>query len=152
MKSLLEWAHEYAALGWRVIPVAKGGKHPSLAGWGDLATTNPDCVESWWGPGGAYEGNGIGVVLGAESGIWAIDIESPDACVLRFDDRVAASVTPSGGRHYIFPWPDNDQGPVGLETLGPGVESHGEGRLLVLPPTVVPSGQYEWASEFEVPA
>src|SRR4051794_31446784 len=43
----LDCAIAAARLGMRVIPLAKGAKAPVVAGWPELATTDPVIIEGW---------------------------------------------------------------------------------------------------------
>ena len=52
-----------AALGWRVVPIRPGYKHPKgLQQWQKAATSDPDTITSWFT--GLYRGHNVGVHTG----------------------------------------------------------------------------------------
>ena len=62
----------YAALGWRVYPVERGGKRPLYQGWLADATTDPVRIRRWWrSDAGAPN---VGVVAGERFDV--LDIEA----------------------------------------------------------------------------
>lgn len=156
-------ALDYAARGWRVIPIPNGLKHPNRPGWQDAATTDADLIAQWWGE---HPDHGIGIATGAASGIWVLDVDvgvgkdgaetlaDLEATYGPLPDTVEA-ITGTGGRHIYFAWPDdrdirNDQ----AGRLGPGLDIRGTGGQVLAPPTIHPNGQpYEWElSSPETPA
>src|SRR5262249_54994678 len=87
---LLEAALSYAAEGLRVIPLhsprhdgcscgrakcSSVGKHPRIKDWPGFATVDPTLIESWWS---TYPESNIGIVTGAESGIFVVDIDGDE--------------------------------------------------------------------------
>ncbi len=72
-------ALEYAARGWRVVPIKAGGKHPPMKAWQDNATNDPDTIRALWR--GLYRGCGVGVATGASSGVWVLDVDDWDVLV-----------------------------------------------------------------------
>lgn len=153
--STLAAALDYAARGWRVIPIPNGLKHPNRPGWQDAATTDADLITQWWGE---HPDHGIGIATGAASGIWVLDVDvgpgkdgadtlaDLEATYGPLPDTVEA-ITGTGGRHIYFAWPDdgrdirNDQ----AGRLGPGLDIRGTGGQVLAPPTIHPNGQpYEW--------
>ena len=73
MTETLPTALEYAAKGWRVIPIRPGEKRPALNNWTQTASSNPDLITEWFE--GPYKDHGIGIATGPESGIFVLDIE-----------------------------------------------------------------------------
>ncbi|CAB4201984.1 Prim_Pol domain containing protein [uncultured Caudovirales phage] len=153
-------AHEYAARGWRVIPIRPGNKFPvGFEKWQDVATANARQVEAWWGD--THRGYGIGIVTGRESGVWVLDVDvahgkvgAESFAALEADKGAlpegAEVVTGSNGRHLYFTYegiPEdaivrNDAG----RKLGRDLDIRGDGGFVVAPPSVHPeTGQrYEW--------
>jgi hypothetical protein len=65
------WARTvYAPAGWRVFPLASGGKKPLYAGWQHDATTDPEMIARYWR---RDPGPNIGVVAGEEFDAWDIE-------------------------------------------------------------------------------
>ncbi len=148
-------AEAYAALGWCVIPIAPGRKHPPVPEWQKAATDNLDTIRSWWG--GLYRGHGVGVTTGARTGFWVLDIdiangkpgdESLAALIAEHGDLPATveAVTGSGGGHLLYAWDPARPITNGMATrLPPGLDIRGEGGQIVVAPTLHPSGApYEW--------
>lgn len=147
-----EAAHRYADLGWRVIPIRPGQKRPRGDEWQLAATTDHDKIDDWWG---RWSDHGVGIVTGAESGIFVVDVDGQagadsladlEATYGRLPDTVE-TVTGSGGRHLYFRWPTggteirNDQ----AGRLGVGLDIRGEGGQVLAAPTIHPNGTaYEW--------
>ena len=69
---LLSLALGHATRGWRVFPLAPGGKRPAVKDWEHRATTNPARVERAWSAGPFN----IGVACGP-SGLVVIDLDQP---------------------------------------------------------------------------
>lgn len=150
-------AHQYAARGWRVIPILPGQKHPGVPSWQTAATTDNDLIDQWWT---VNPGHGIGIATGRASGIWVLDVDNGDD--KRGDDTLndleAANgelpATPtvhtgSGGRHLYFAVPEGrDIRNHQSGRMGPGLDVRGEGGQVLAPPTIHPNGRpYEWDVE-----
>jgi hypothetical protein len=69
---LLTFALGHAARGWRVFPLAPGGKRPAVKDWEHRATTDPARIERAWTV-GAFN---IGLACGP-SGLVVIDLDQP---------------------------------------------------------------------------
>jgi hypothetical protein len=137
------WALRYAAMGWRVYPVERGGKRPLFSGWLADATTDPALIGRWW-PRDAGAPN-IGVVAGERFDVIDIELEH----VVGFREAARARGLPStpmarsggGGLHLYV-------APLGLGTrrlVLHGVhvgELKGSGGVLVAPS--VTTGNYAW--------
>ncbi len=149
--STLEHALAYAARGWRVVPIPAGQKYPAHKDWPTIATTNPERITNWW----SRHDDGIGIVTGAESGLFILDIDprsGGDDSLQALEQRHGAlpdtveSITGSGGRHLLFAWPTTG----GIRNsasgvLGVGIDVRGEGGQFVAPPSVHANGQrYAW--------
>src|SRR5690606_12483269 len=101
----------YAALGWRVVPIAPGSKAPSIRDWPDVATTDAELIRQWWS---RWPDHGIGIACGPGSGLWVLDVDPRNGG----DDSLATltaehgalpdtveAITGGGGRHLLFRWP-----------------------------------------------
>ena len=155
MTETLPTALEYAAKGWRVIPIRPGEKRPALNNWTQTASSNPDLITEWFE--GPYKDHGIGIATGPESGIFILDV---DIAETKAGDETLNDLeqlhgplpetltvhTGSGGWHLYYRYPShleirNDAG----RRLGPGLDIRGNGGQVVAPPTIHPNGNpYQW--------
>jgi hypothetical protein len=142
-------ARWYAEQGWRVFPVQPGSKRPAIAEWPTVATADVAQVDEWWSNG--YAGHGIGIVCGSGSDLLVVDIDSHKGGDDTFEDwcdqhgscpETPTVLTPSGGRHVYFHWPDLE---VRQDAIGEAVDVQGAGRFVVAPPSGHPTGgEYVW--------
>lgn len=140
-EKVLEAALEYAANGWRVLPVGKN-KKPIVQDWTASATTDEIAITKWWIK---YPSANIGIATGKESGIWVLDVDvhSDNGMEslknhfgdrLKFDDDVLIQKTPTGGFHFFFKW--DDEHPVKTtSSVLPGVDFRGTGGQIVVSPS-----------------
>jgi hypothetical protein len=172
MNELVDVPFQYAARGWRVIPLhaplADGGctcgdahtkspgsigKHPRHKDWPTKASADLKVIAGWQR---ITPGVNFGVVTGAVSGIFALDIdpakggEQTLAALIKKHGalpRTVEQLTGSGGRHLLFKHP----GGVlrnGTDRLGPGLDIRGDGGQIVVAPSRHHSGGfYEWQPE-----
>lgn len=160
MIETLPTALDYANRGWRVVPIRPGEKRPALLAWQNEATNNPDLITEWFT--GPYNGYGIGIVTGPETGIFVLDVDITDS---KAGDETLhdletlhgplpatlTSITGSGGWHLLFKYPEhieikNDAG----RRLGPGLDIRGIGGQIVAPPTIHANGNpYQWDDSCE---
>lgn len=174
---VLEHALAYARLGWRLLPVhgvdqagacscerpacPAPGKHPRLADWTRLATSDVDIIRRWWSlwP----DGN-----LGLATGHGLIDIEVDarhDGAEHLTDLEQRLGPLPDtvtwqsggGGAHRLFSLPDSitigNAASIGGDVLDlaaderSGIDVRGDGGQAVLPPSRHASGQsYRWTN------
>jgi hypothetical protein len=133
----------YAAMGWRVYPVERGGKRPLFTGWLRDATTDPALIARWWRR--DARAPNLGVVAGERFDV--VDIEAEHVAAFReaADARglVATPLARSGGgglHLYVLPL---GLGTRRLTLHGVHIgELKGSGGVLV-PPSVT-SGVYAW--------
>lgn len=148
-------ARFYASIGLRVVPIPAGMKWPQgLAAWQDAATVDSDIIDAWWT--GLYKDHGVGIVTGARSGIWALDVDAPEGLrsLRKLVDehgplpRTVTARTGGGGLHILFQWDPNH--PIRNiqsrpDLLGKGLDVRGEGGQIVVYPSIHPNGtRYEW--------
>jgi len=158
----LQVALNYAALGWRVVPVWRAcegvcgcwkadrcdrpGKHPRTRHGHQGATTDPGKIRSW-----KWESANVGIATGRESGLLVIDIDPRNGG----QEGVAALQrelgplppgpvvqTGGGGRHLYFRHPD---GEIRKSLEADGVDIKTDGGFVVAPPSIHASGEeYRW--------
>lgn len=146
---------QYAAAGWRVIPIKPGAKYPQLPKWQKVATTDHAVITAWYA--GLYRGHGVGIATGAESGVFALDVD--DMAVLAELEAqhgtlpdTATTVTGSGGRHHLFIYPTDGREVTNANQLPAGIDVRGDGGQIVAPPTIHPNGTpYEWLNDSRTP-
>ncbi len=155
-KSCLEAALVYAALGWRVIPIAgvstslgycrcsrgyrcdSPGKHPLTEHGLKDATTDPETLQRLFH---RWPWANVGIVTGATSGLVVVDVDNASSS-LRFD---TLTVNTSGYRHHLYFSLDGQQVPSSVSKVARGVDVRGEGGYVVAPPSDHKSGgQYQW--------
>lgn len=145
------------AVGWRVLPLVRDTKRPSLKGWTDKATTDFDTIGRWF-----YQDfpNALcGIATGMDSGIWVLDVDV--AGIQRMQALSAQHEpsgklpetytvrTPSGGYHLYWEYPtdveiktysSSDKTPVEWQ----GIDARGWGGQVVAPRTHIPGvGDYK---------
>lgn len=148
---MLEVARSYLRRGWSVVPQISGQKHPPVK-WKRFQTELPQesDLEKWWGQ---WPDAGIILITGPLSNVFAVDVDSTDAresLLQHLGVLPNAPTALSGSRapdrfHLFFrhpefptkakstPWHDK-------------LEFRGNAGLLVLPPSIHPSGnRYAWA-------
>lgn len=162
----MKGASAYGRLGWSVIPLhsavagvcscSKGsscpsaGKHPRLNDWVGEASSDAEQIAEWieqWPSGN------VGVVTGAASGFWALDIDpsngGPDTLADLLEEHGELPTTPqartgSGGSHYLFAVPEDLRVPNTAGKIGAGLDTRGEGGQIVVAPSVSAKGPYSW--------
>jgi len=140
----------YLARGWSVVPAAERGKRP-IVRWQTFEERHPNepQVRRWFE---RWPSANLAVVTGAISGIVVLDVdprhggeESLTRLALRnarLPETVEAA-TGGGGRHIYFKHP-------GFEVrnragLYPGLDLRGDGGVIIVPPSIHPSGKpYRW--------
>lgn len=150
------WAHRYAQLGLRVLPITPGRKSPSLPNWVKAATTNPATIDAWWH--GLYRSHGIGIAPGKiNDHLWwfVVDIDTHGhdghAAWAELCDtydwtppRTVEAATGGGGTHLWF------TAPVEIRNgrIADGVDIRGAGGQIVVHPTVHPTTNqpYQWVN------
>lgn len=167
-KDAHNWAHTYAGLGLRVLPITPGQKSPSLNNWVEAATTNPELIHAWWT--GLYRGHGIGITPGKldigitpgklDTNLWwfVIDIDThgadgpqqwADICAdYNWTPPVTVeAATGGGGTHLWFTAPTE----IRNGRLTDGVDIRGAGGQIIVPPTTHPTTRqpYRWVNSPE---
>jgi len=144
VKSILDIALEYAALGWSVIPLPYREKKPAVK-WKEFQATRATKLELtlWFD----QRQRNIGLVCGAISGLIVLDVDighGGQESLKKYDVPTTPIVqTGSGGFHLYFKHPGHHVGNFAGKL--PGFDLRGDGGFVVLPPSVHPNGrQYTW--------
>jgi hypothetical protein len=152
LSTLLEAALRYAELGYRVFPCVPGGKVP-LTSHGHLeATTDRGQIEAWWT---RHPNANIGI---STEGLLVIDVDGadnpwPGDPALEQDlARAPVSLTPNGGRHYIFRQPEGMALRNTTGRIAPRVDTRANGGYIVVPPSIVKGKPYQWVDGCELDA
>lgn len=140
-------ALRYARLGYRVFPCAPGAKRPlTVRGFLD-ATTDTAQIEAWWT---RYPHANIGL---ATAGLLVVDVDGQGNPWPGDPEKAssllaagAISLTPRGGRHYLFRRPDGKDWACTAGKLAPGVDTRTDGGYILVPPSRTEHGQYQWVS------
>ena len=155
---MIDSALQYAARGMRVFPVQPEAKAPlgQLVPQGVKdATTDEDQIRQWWE---AEPDANIGLATGE---VFVIDLDVKGdlngatswnrLCRENGGAPTTTTVsTPSGGTHLYFraAGPENISNSVA--DLAEGVDVRGHGGYVLVPPSTLLNGGYEWALEEEI--
>ncbi|GIW90238.1 MAG: hypothetical protein KatS3mg109_0670 [Pirellulaceae bacterium] len=146
-QELLTAALRYAELGYPVFPCAPGGKSPLTAHGFCDAVTDPEQIVNWWTK---YPDANVGL---STENLVVIDVDGPTNA-WPFDAERAQellgtplSLTPSGGRHYIFRRPADKPWKCSVGKLAPGVDVRTSGGYILVPPSTIGEKRYRWATE-----
>ena len=145
--TLLQAALRYAELGYPVFPCVPGGKAPATAHGFLDATTDAGQIEDWWT---ARPDANIGMPT---AGLLVVDVDGADnpwpGDDLEGLGDCPLSMTPRGGRHYIFRQPAGKSWSSTAGRLAPKVDTRANGGYIVLPPSVVGGKPYQWVRALE---
>ncbi len=147
---LLGAALRYAELGYAVFPCVPGEKVPLTPRGFKDATTDPAQVNVWWEK---HPDANIGIPtakllvidVDGENNAWPGDPEKAEELACG-----PISLTPRGGRHYIFRQPDGRTFRNTTGRIAPHVDTRADGGYIVAPPSVVDGKPYRWADTFEL--
>jgi hypothetical protein len=151
---MLSSALQYAELGYAVFPCAVGAKRP-LTSHGVLdATTDAEQIEAWW------TATPTANVAISTAGLLVVDFDCVDGKLAdwladepeKLIDLAAGalSLTPRGGRHYIFREPSGANYRNTAGKLSRGVDTRASGGYILLPPSEVDGKRYQWAGEMRL--
>lgn len=129
------------------------GKHPIAKGWQSQATDETERIRESWS---AYPWANIGGATGLASGIQAIDVDprhEGDLSLAKLIEargelpETLAASTGSGGFHLYFAHTGEKIGNT-KGRLGDGIDSRGDGGLVILPGSDHASGRsYKWLND-----
>jgi hypothetical protein len=151
-QNMLTAALDYAARGWSVVPMAPRGKQPLLP-WLEFQQRRaaPEEIRGWFQ---RWPDANIAVVTGEISNIVVLDIDprhGGEAALRLLADEAGPipstleAASGGGGRHLYFAYPGRRvRNRAGLR---PGIDLRGDGGIIIVPPSVHPSGKrYAWAA------
>ena len=131
----------------RIFPVGRD-KKPLISRWPARATADGSVIRDWW-----TKWPDANIAMAAE-GFVVIDVDEHDPAVSGSESLHALErrfgelpdtweqITPSGGRHIFFRYAGSD---ISVGTgLAPGIDWRGSGGYVVIAPSVLPNGRYEW--------
>jgi hypothetical protein len=142
--STLHEAIRCAELGYHVFPCAPGTKVPLTPHGFQDATTDVARIEAWW-----KQRPEVNVAM-PTVGLLVVDVDGPDNPWPGDPDKVMdlsrgpVSLTPRGGRHFIFRQPPGKSWGNTAGKIAPKVDTRGNGGYIVLPPSVVGGKRYRW--------
>jgi hypothetical protein len=147
---MLKHALALAERGMSVFPCRERDKLPATEHGFKDATRSAATITKWWS---LLPNANIGIATGSASGIFVIDIDSPEAEHELHKIEADLGLLPSSvelitgkGRHIYFRYPAdhcirNTQGKIAA-----GIDSRGDGGYVLCPPSIHPSGRrYCWS-------
>lgn len=150
---LLETAHCYAEMGYRVLPCTPGTKRPMTKRGFQDASTDPAQIERWWSEDPRAN---IGIVA---EGMLVVDIDGADNPWPRDPDQAAdlagagaVALTPRGGRHHLFRRPPGKGWKCSAGQLATRVDIRTDGGYIVVAPSKIEEGVYRWGEGLELDA
>jgi len=149
--ALLNAALWYADLGYPVFPCAPGRKTP-ITDHGLLdATTEPEQISEWWT---SYPQANVAI---RTDGLLVVDVDGADNPWLLDDpDKLQqlaiapTSLTPRGGRQYIFRQPAGRAWRNTAGQLATHVDTRANGGYIVVPPSAASGATYRWLEGSEL--
>ena len=156
MNDILAAALAYAAdHGLRVLPVyavsesgacdcgrpecPSAGKHPAIDEWPERATTDPETIRTWF-----RRRRNVGIATGRGLLVLDIDLGGEEWLRQQAVPLTWSARTGSGGLHYYFRLPPGVELRDTAGKLAAGVDTRGDGGMVVAPPSVSGRGLYEW--------
>lgn len=143
--NLLDAALAYAELGYKVFPCRAGEKRPATDHGVLDATTDPAQIEAWW----ESITHNIGI---ATDGLLVVDVDGDNNPWLTPEVAhqligAPTSITPRGGRHYIFRGGDFRNT---TSKLASNVDTRANGGYIVAAPSVVDGKPYRWLPDADL--
>jgi hypothetical protein len=141
-QSTLDAALEYAANGFRVLPLIPGTKTPALRNWPEEAGRDPDIIRRQWAATQRRNGGAdpnVGIACG--NGLAVLDIDhAKGGEIPAWAPDTYTVTTPSGGFHLYY---DVSLAvPNSVERVMPGVDVRGERGQVAAPPSRTDPGVY----------
>lgn len=146
--SKLEAALALAARGFKVFPIAPGGKAPPLLNdWPNKATSDEGTIRGWWG--GIFPADANIGVSAEGYVVLDVDVKKGGDDALAYLDAaygIPATLTtrtPTGGRHLYFRLPTGHPGVANsVSVVGEGIDVRSNGGYLVGAGSAVSAGNY----------
>lgn len=136
-------------LGWHIFPIHYKSKVPVTKNGFKDATNNIEQIKKWWTE---YPNANIGLPTGKINDIIVIDVDPRNGGKFSFDrlldeyeplPHAVECLTGGNGNHYYFKYDDR----INKSTIQgyDGIDIQGNGKYVVLPPSIHPNGrQYHW--------
>ena len=170
--ALLEAALDYAAKGWRVLPLHKPtldgcscgnrhcksvGKHPRTARGLTDASADAATIRGWWE---RWPDSNVGIATGPNSGVFVLDVDGENGRASLNELEALGQIPrtlrahtgrtgPDGQRtgfHLYFNYPAGADLRSSAGALGKSLDIRAAGGYVVAPPSLHASGlTYEWA-------
>ncbi|MCP3686504.1 MAG: DUF3987 domain-containing protein [bacterium] len=145
-KSVLEYAQEYAAKGFSIIPIIRDDSKKPAIPWKEYQQRKPTEKEltEWFGNGSNYN---IGIVTGHVSGVDVVDLDNQEAIqyVKAKNFPNTPLVKTGNGYHLYYKHKEGTRCFTKENTPLPGIDFRGEGGYVVAPPSLHENGnQYQW--------
>jgi putative DNA primase/helicase len=154
MMRMLDAALRYISGNTPVFPVNFVDKHPLCPRGLKDATIDENQIRAWWR---IFPRAMIGIPAGPRSGVWVLDVDVDAKKDINGHETMGrlesehgslpltlCSVTPRGGRHYLFRW-NGTKIRSSTAKIGPGIDVRGDGGYFVVPPSVRVDGMsYHW--------
>src|SRR5262249_18429303 len=113
---------------------------------------DPEIIEAWWN---AYPIANIAVATGRVSGVFVLDVDVKGGRNGETDLRALEAkhgklpvtietITPTKARHLWFRMPTFPV-PNSVGLLAPGLDVRGDGGYVLVPPSQISGGRYEWS-------
>ncbi|MER9494165.1 bifunctional DNA primase/polymerase [Mesorhizobium sp. M0320] len=140
-------ALDAASRGFRVFPVWRDSKIPWAKGWQAAATTDESQIREWWGENPNWN---IGVATGCGLVVVDVDVKNgkPGAASLEMLEMMGLPTslrvrTPTGGTHVYVAVGDRHSGREGNIEGFPGLDTRGDGNLVLWPGSNIGRNKYE---------
>jgi hypothetical protein len=141
-----------AQRGWRVIPCTVKGKKPLIKNWPRLASSDALAIRRW---AEQHPGCNWGVVTGAESGVFVVDIDGEEgrASLAALEAQHGAlpvtlmsrSGRLDGGEHRWFNYPVDRWIRSSTGTVSANLDIQSDGKHVIVSPSIHHSGRpYQW--------
>ncbi|MBK3799466.1 hypothetical protein GAY33_09540 [Azospirillum brasilense] len=161
---LKEAALAYAGRGWKVFPCVPRGKVPCKEiglfehGVKEAASSRFWVTQLWR----RWPTANVATAAGEDSGFWVLDADlKPETdedgfrTLRELEDLFGEAlpdtlgqITPSGGRHWLFRWPERAIPNSSRAKCGPGLDTRGESGYILVAPSIHPNGKrYVWTAD-----
>ncbi len=149
--SLKEYIKYYIYGGLEIFPCMRNKKNPLTANGFKDASSDEQVINGWWDK---YPGANIGLPTGKVNNLVVVDVDvKNDAGGMdslqqlleecgEFDTKVVR--TPSGGLHYYFSYPQDEEIIKCRTNLRPGIDIRADGGYVVAPGSSIDGNAYEF--------
>ena len=128
-------------MGYRVFPCAPLSKLPITPHGYKDATTDLAQILDWW-----HERPQANIGLATGKGILVADLDIPKNWT-RTVLNPPRCITPNSGFHLYFQV--NGRCPTTAGKIGPGIDTRGDGGYVIVPPSRLSNGRYEWIEDLD---